>query len=162
MTDYSTLMPADAVVALRTLPRRVTAALGVFDEVTEARAHRLGSGGVSAVEILLGATATLGVLEKGLSDVSTVDDAPLHPAVTNRQLRAVETSATEPTEAVLEQFSERVTAVADLAETIKGRDWSRTGIVGDVSVSALDLLREAVAVGVDALSEVEHLIASLD
>lgn len=162
MTDYSTLMPADAVVALRTLPRRVTVALGVFDEDTEARAHQIGRGGVSAVDILLGASATLGVLEKGLRDVSTLNDAPLHPAVTNRQLRSIETSTVEPTDAVLGQFSERVIAVADLAETIKGHDWSRTGVVGDVTVSALDLVREAVAVGVDALSDVEQLIASFD
>ncbi len=162
MTDYSTLMPGDAVVALRTLPRRVNAALGVVDEVTEGRAHQLGADGVSAVEAILGATATLAVLEKGLSDVSKIEDAPLHPAVTNRQLRSVELSTNEPSDAVVEQFSDRVTSLADLAESIKGRDWSRNGMVGEVRVSALDLLREGVAVGVDALSQVESIIASLD
>lgn len=162
MTDYSTLMPADAVVALRSLPRRVTAALGVFDESTEARAHQLSRDGVSAVEVLLGAAATLAVLEKGLRDVTILDNPALHPAVTNRQLRSIEISTNEPTEAVLEQFSDRVGSIAELAESIKGHDWSRTGTVSDVSVSALDLLREAVAVGVDALTKVEQVIASLD
>ena len=161
MTDYSTLMPSDAVVALRTLPRRVNAALGVVDEATEGRAHQLGADGVSAIEAILGATATLAVLKKGLSDVSILDDAPLHPAVTNRRLRSIELSTNEPTEAVLEQFTERVTALADLAESIKGKDWSRTGVVADARVSALDLLRDAVEVGVDALAQVERIIASL-
>ena len=81
MTDYSTLMPGDAIVALRTLPRRVNAALGSVDEVTEGRAHQLGSDGVSAVEAILGASATLAVLEKGLSDVSIRDDACARPIV---------------------------------------------------------------------------------
>jgi hypothetical protein len=61
----------------------------------------------------------------------------------------------------LEQFTERVTALADLADSIKGNDWSRTGVVADSRVSALDLLREAVEVGVDALAQVERIIASL-
>ena len=161
MTDYSTLMPGDAVVALRTLPRRVNAALGVVDEATEGRAHQLGAGGVSAIEAILGATATLAVLEKGLSDVSILDDALLHPAVTNRRLRSIELTTNEPTEAVVEQFTERVTALADLAESIKGKDWSRTGVVADARVSALDLLRDAVEVGVDALAQVERIFASL-
>jgi hypothetical protein len=154
-------MPGDAVVALRTLPRRVNAALGVVDEVTEGRAHQLGADGVSAIEAILGATATLAVLEKGLSDVSILDDAPLHPAVTNRRLRSIELSTNEPSEAVLEQFTERVTAVADLADSIEGKDWSRTGVVADVRISALDLLRDAVEVGVEALTQVERIIASL-
>jgi hypothetical protein len=154
-------MPGDAVVALRTLPRRVNAALGVVDEATEGRAHQLGAGGVSAIEAILGATATLAVLEKGLSDVSILDDALLHPAVTNRRLRSIELTTDEPTEAVVEQFAERVTALADLAESIKGKDWSRTGVVADARVSALDLLRDAVEVGVDALAQVERIIASL-
>ena len=162
MADYTTLMPADAVVALRTLPRRMTAALGVVDEATEGRAHQLSVDGVSAVEVILGATATLAVLEKGLSDVSKVDDAPLHPAVTNRQLRSVEVSTSEPTEAVLEQFTDRVTSLANLAESIKGHDWSRTGTIGDEKRSALDLLREAVGAGVEALTQVERIISSLD
>ena len=154
-------MPGDAVVALRTLPRRVNAALGVVDEATEGRAHQLGADGVSAIEAILGATATLAVLEKGLSDVSILDDALLHPAVTNRRLRSIELTTNEPTEAVVEQFTERVTALADLAESIKGKDWSRTGVVADARVSALDLLRDAVEVGVDALAQVERIIASL-
>ena len=62
----------------------------------------------------------------------------------------------------MEQFSDRVTSLADLAESIKGRDWSRNGMVGEVRVSAIDLLREGVAVGVDALSQVERIITSLD
>ena len=68
----------------------------------------------------------------------------------------------EPSDAVVEQFSDRVTSLADLAESIKGRDWSRNGMVGEVRVSAIDLLREGVAVGVDALSQVERIITSLD
>ncbi len=161
MTDYSTLMPGDAIVALRTLPRRVAAALGVVDEVTEGRSHQLGADGVSAIEAILGATATLAVLEKGLSDVSILDDAPLHPAVTNRRLRSIELSTNEPAEAVLEQFTERVTAIAELADSIKGNDWSRTGVIAEARVSALDLLRDAVGVGVDALTQVERIVASL-
>lgn len=161
MTDYSTLMPGDALVALRSLPRRVSAALGVFDESTEARAHQIGREGVSAVEAILSATATLAVLEKGLYDVSTLDDPPLHPAVTDRGLRSVELSTAEPTEAVLDQFSERITTLVDLAETIKGREWSRTGVAGEAKVTALDLLRESVSVGVDALALVERTIASV-
>ena len=127
----------------------------------EGRAHQLGTDGVSAIEAILGATATLAVLEKGLSDVSILDDAALHPAVTNRRLRSIELSTNEPTEAVLEQFTERVTALADLADSIKGKEWSRTGVVADVKISALDLLRDAVEVGVDGLIQVERIIASL-
>jgi hypothetical protein len=149
------------VVALRTLPRRVSAALGVVDDATEGRAHQLGADGVSAIEAILGATATLAVLEKGLSDVSILADAPLHPAVTNRRLRSIELSTNESTEAVLEQFTERVTSLADLADSIKGKDWSRTGVAADVRISALDLLRDAVEVGIDALAQVERIIASL-
>jgi hypothetical protein len=81
--------------------------------------------------------------------------------VTNRRLRSIELSTNEPSEAVLEQFTERVTALADLADSIKGKDWSRTGVAADVRISALDLLRDAVEVGVDALAQVERIIASL-
>lgn len=162
MTDLSSLMPGDAVVALRTLPRRYSAALGVADEVTEARAHRIGAEGVSAVEVVLTTIATWSVLEGALRQVAHSDDPVLHPAVSDQRLRSIETSTTEPTEVVIAQLGDAATSLCELADSIKGRDWSRTGTAGGETRTALDLLRDAVGVGVDGLGRVERIIASLD
>lgn len=162
MTDLSSLMPGDAVVALHSFPRRISAALGVADEVTEARAHRVGPHGVSAVEVVLSTIATWSVLEGAIRQVAHNDDPVLHPAVSDHRLRSIETSTAEPTEVVIAQLKAAADSLCELVESIKGRDWSRTGTAGGETRSALDLLRDAVGVGVDALGRVERIIASLD
>ena len=162
MADLSSLQPGDAIVALRTLPRRLGAALGVLDDASEARAHRLGPEGVSAVDILLASIATWGVLTDALRRVMLDDDPLLHPAVADRTLRALATSVSEPSAVVLEQVASSIADLVAVADSITGHGWARTGRSGAATYHAIDLLRDAVEVGVDALARIERTLASFD
>ncbi|HJR26074.1 MAG TPA: hypothetical protein VJ804_11405, partial [Acidimicrobiales bacterium] len=81
--------PSDAVVALRSLPRRFR---GLFagreqDESPEDLAHRVGPDGAAPVDHVVAATGAVTFLGRALEQVLLEDDPVLHPAVLDREAR---------------------------------------------------------------------------
>jgi hypothetical protein len=162
--DTSRLSPADAAVTMRSLPRRFRAALGSIGDEEQAAevAERIGPDGHSALDHLAAVVGTLSLLERALEQV-LVDDRPtLHPATMDRQARSWEPPAERGLEPTLDELSEAAARMADRIERAGADDWSRTGEVpGGRSVTALDLVREAVATAIDHLREAERTMAAV-
>ena len=157
------LPPADAAVALRGLPRRYRAALlPVDDPELEAKAMTIGPEGESATDLATDTVRSLLVLERALHDVRVSDSPALHPAVLDRAARHWEGAVTESPRSVLAQFDDVAASFADAIDATPTMDWTRTGTSGGVTVSALDIVREAVDTAATNLRRMEAVLASLD
>ena len=123
--DGSGLSPTDAVVALRSFPRR-------FAALTDPQSDDEDRPEVDPARVDAEATAAAaGIAAAGaaMRRVLIEQDPVLAEA---------------PAPATLE---EATASVAALAESTSGRDWARTGTRQGQVVTALDLLREAVHAG---------------
>jgi hypothetical protein len=140
--------PADAIVTVRSLPRRFREALARAD-------HAAGSGPDASRAVLAAAartTAALDAIDTALRRVELEDN----PAI---DVPPEDPSAhldVGPAPAVLDRLAERADAVAALMAGIHGSDWSRTGQGPQGPVSALDLARLAVRIAVEQLREAER------
>lgn len=153
--------PSDAIVALRSLPRRyrsLFAGLG-DDEAPDDLAHRVGESGRSAFDHIAGASRTLTTQERALDQVLVGDDPALDPITTDTSEREAEQ---QPGGTVEERIAELEIDAARLAErsTRAGaRDWARTGRYDDGStVTAADILWRAVDDAVEHLNAAERTL----
>lgn len=162
-TPQSPILPADAVVAMRSWPRRYRAALlPVDDEETIERTGRMGPQGVSALDLATDSVRTWALLGRALHDITIADSPVLHPAVTDPAARHWEASVHEPLQSILDQIDDGAAALADAFADLPAADWKRTAIAaGGVQVSALDIAAEAVRVGTDNLRQIESVLAAL-
>src|SRR3546814_7552754 len=97
--------PADAVVALRSLPRRyrgLCAGLG-DDESPDDLAHRVGAGGRSAFDHIAAASRSLTTQDRALEQVLVEDSPTLDPASQDTHEREAEQ---QPGGSVDERLSE--------------------------------------------------------
>lgn len=159
--DVSQLAAPDAVVALRSFPRRIRAAvLPLADDPTvEALAERVGPDGRSAVDIVVGVTNTWVLLGQGLRQVLVADDPVLHAGVLDPAEREWEPPPGTSADGALDRLTDEAEALADAVDGVAGRDWNRTGTVtGGGSVTAIDLVREAVRVGAQGLLDAQEAI----
>jgi hypothetical protein len=139
------LAPTDAVAALRSFPRRFTELVEdkdvergrSDDEVAVARATAL-----AAAE---GAARTITALAADVRRVLVEDDPAL--STTGDPGPSVPGAGDD----ALEHLREATSALAELASSAHGKDWERGGRRSDHSVSALELLGEAVHSGVHHL-----------
>ncbi len=159
------LAPADAAVALRSLPRRFRALFTgrEHDEGPDDLAQRPGADGWTAVGHITAASRAIALVNQALQEVLRLDDPTIDRAVIERS-RHVEDPA--PGGSVEERLSELGWETDALAETVDGvaaHDWSRSGSVAghDEPVSALDLVRSAVEAGVDHLKAAEKTLAEV-
>jgi hypothetical protein len=120
--DPATVSPADAIVALRSLPRRFHELIDPDDPdpTIDVEAEQ--------------AAAEIERLGRDLEQVLVLD----HPTLQG--------STSEGTD-----LGDAVTTVADLASRQPADAWARTALRNGETVSALDLLREAVHAGVHHL-----------
>jgi hypothetical protein len=141
--DGSGLSPSDAVVALRSFPRRFAALGSVDDDGDEgstpnpdaaaaARAGMIREASAAASQVAAAGEAMRRVL---IEDRPTLDN-----------LTTASTSPTTPEDAV-RQLTDAVEPVAGLASTTSGGAWTRTGTLNGATVTALDLLNDAVHAG---------------
>lgn len=163
--DVSHLSGPDALVALRSFPRRFRAAAIPIegDPDVEEWAQRVGPEGRSVIDILWHTTSSWVLLGQALHQVLTTDDPVLHPAVADADARSWDTPPGLTVEDALAQLSDGATELADKVAAIHSPDWNRTGRVAGVDgdagvVSALDLVRETVRVGSEGLHAVQTTI----
>ena len=162
-TPQSPILPADAVVAMRSWPRRYRAALlPVDDDETIERAGQLGPQGVSALDLVTDTARTWALLGRALHDITISDSPVLHPAVTDPAARHWEASVHDPLLSILDQIDDGAAALADAFAELPAADWKRSATTaGGTAVSALDIAAEAVRVGADNLRQIESVLASL-
>ena len=157
------LAPADAVVAMRSWPRRYRVELlPVEDPVTEARAVTIGAGGRSATDLAADTVRSLTLLERALHDVLVADDPVLHPAIVDRSARHWEAAVDESPSSVLAQLDDRAGSFAATIERTDTSAWTRSGSCAGRRVSALDLVHEAVDTAASNLREMTAILAALD
>ena len=138
----SSLSPPDAIVALRSLPRRFRATVMPTQEdmpTPEAVAVALDAAGTAAGE-LDGIGAELRRV--------LLNDAP--------DLRPIAPPEPGDRATALDRLAASATAVAELAESQPASAWARTGRRDGSTVTAADLLREAVQAAVDQLRTAER------
>lgn len=151
--DLAHLTPQDAVVTLRSLPRRFRTTLRpVDDDNLDELAERIASSGHSPLDHLVDADRSLTMLHQALDQVLHHDQPVLAPAVMDPGAREWP-PAQGGLEAELAHLEGSAVAFADAASRVPAADWGRTGTVagGGTTVEALDLLREAVRTGVTDL-----------
>ena len=157
----SHLSPGDAVVAMRTWPRRYRAAFAPRDDGSIAEiSARLGPDGVSALELAVQTVRTWVLLERALHDIRLSDSPTLHPAVADPSARVWDSYATETLDSVLDQIDDTSTSLADAIEAMPSTDWTRTAnVAGGTEIDALSVAQEAVRVGADNLRAIERTLA---
>lgn len=159
--DLSQLAAPDAVVALRSYPRRFrSAVLPLADDPTvEAFAERIGPDGHSAVEIVVAVANTWVLVGQALRQVLISDDAVVHAGATDPSQRTWEVPPGTSVDGALDRLADEAEALAAAVDAVPSRDWSRTGAVaGGGTVTALDLVREAVRTGAQGLVDAEAAI----
>jgi hypothetical protein len=168
--DLRHLGPQDAVVAFRSYPRRYA---GEFDEIERggiARddavddvAARLGPEGVSAIQIASDVTRTWSVLSGALTQVLRHDDAVLHPAIVDATLRHWDNPPPGTVADALALLGHEADALADqIVGVLSTDDWSRSAVVaGGGSVTALDVVKDAVGVGADGLARIRATLTAV-
>lgn len=156
------LAPADAAIALRSWPRRYQSVLLPVDEpATETAAVTIGPAGVSATDLAADTVRSLVLLERSLHEVRVAEDPTLHPAIVDRSARHWDAAVHEPPGRVLEQLDDVCASFASEVEATPTPDWSRTGTSAGRSITALEILREALDTAASNLRSMESLLASL-
>jgi hypothetical protein len=158
--DLSRESPGDIVVTLRSLPRRFREALfGREGEDAEALARVVGPDGRSALDHVADTGRTLALLGGALGEVLSGRQPVLRDVVTDPSARHWEVPASD-LDGELGLLAEEAKALADRIERVPGNDWQQVGQVADGGeLTALDLAREAVRVGIDGLHATEHALA---
>jgi hypothetical protein len=163
--DLTRLSPDDAAVALRSYQRRYRAELLPVpgDDRAEEIAVRLGPNGQSALDVVSDVTRTLGLLGSELHRTLTLDEPVLHPAVADASRRHWETPAPESIDDALVLLDDELDALVEQARSVTtAEDWTRRGsVAGGGTRSALDLLKEAVAVGAGGLDDVRRTLVAV-
>lgn len=160
------LSPPDAVVALRSLPRRYeTLFAGIDDsERPDDLAQIPATDGWTAIGHVVAASRAIGLAARALEEVLRTDDPSIDRQVVERS-RRVEDPA--PGGSIDERVSElgwEADALADAADGVAPADWARSGSLAGTGrpVSALDLLRAAVEAGVEHLRLAEETLTEVE
>jgi hypothetical protein len=147
------LSPSDAVVALRSFPRRF-AALGSGrsdpddDDAPTPSPEALATARAAAMREASAAAAEMAAAGHAMRRVLVEDNPVLD------QLTPTPTPAATLEDA-LGQLTAAIDPVAALASSTAGTDWARTGTLAGTTVTALDLLRDAVQAGAHRLRAAE-------
>ena len=159
--DLSSLPPADAIVALRSFPRRYRGALRPLDddESIDELAQRIGPDELSAVDLIVDTVRTWTLQREALHQIRLAATPVVHPAVVDPSRRDWGASVHESLPDALHQIDDRAAALADEAARFSANDWTRSGAAaGGGSVSALDVVRAAVRTGRDNLVAAERAL----
>jgi hypothetical protein len=163
--DTSKVSPWDAAVTLRSFPRRFRTALSLPedeqrpDDVVHRRPQ---AGGLSAAEHAAWTASAIRQVETEFRkvmiepdpevDLPPVDVAPPVPG------------GEDPTDAVLAHLESAATSLADRIGDVHGAEWARTGRLPGPDageMSALDVVRLSVRIGVEHLRAAERTVADV-
>lgn len=146
----SGLSPADAVVALRSFPRRFRAVLERRPDDDEQADHdevarRVGPDGSSAVDHLVAAGGMLALLDRSLEQVVGVDD-PVLPPGAGRFQDATWEDRHRPLGTLLDRFEATALGCADRVEGVPTDEWARRVRLPEVdaTIGAVGLVQDAV------------------
>ena len=151
------------MAALRSYPRRFRALLTTFDddERPDDLVHRAGPDGRSAVDHADHVARSIAILGQALHEVLVQDEPTLLPAVADDSARVWQMAASpDSVEAVLDFVTTECDAMAAEIERTPSDAWTRTGVVAGSgqTITALDIVREAVRTGADHLRAAERAI----
>lgn len=153
----ATLGPIDAVVAIRSFPRRYRAGFGLVARDPDAEdllTRRPRPGWWSALELAGHVRDVMHAKEKRLRRVYR-EQEPMIGTESEIPPTGVDDQGAEVILSALQYNSEQL---ARVAESISGKEWLRTGRRRDESVTALDLLREAVHEGSHHLRDLDRAL----
>jgi hypothetical protein len=161
--DLSRLSGPDAVAAMRSYPRRYrSTVLPVPDDDAEELAMRLGPGGVSALDLVVNTTNTWALLGQALHRVIIDDEPVLHAGVGDPNERSWDVPPGLEVRDALDHLADQADELAHAIDRVHTGDWSRTGrLAGGGTVTALDVVRDAVATGSDNLRDIDAILAAL-
>ena len=154
MTTDRSLSPSDAVVALRSFPRRFRGVLSRPDDDRfdpDEVARRVGPDGHSAADRLIAAAGVLALLDRAVEQARAEDEPVLHPAFADLTSMSVTDEAAledqSPIADLLERFEGEASHTADRVDGVPTDDWSRpVRIAGEGDGRALlDVVQEGVA-----------------
>jgi hypothetical protein len=150
--DLSHLGPDDAVVALRSYPRRFRELFNSVDP-DELPAE--------AVEHADHVARSVGLLGEALRQVLVQDQPVLMPGVASDAERDWAHGTTSSVDDVLAFLDMECTAMAAAIGDVSSDAWTRTGSVAGTgaTLTALDIAREAVRTGADRLRAATHLVS---
>lgn len=150
--------PADAVVALRSLPRRyrsLFAGLGE-DESPDALARRVGLAGRSAMDHIAAASRTLTTAHRTLEQILVSDDPQLDPVDADTHEREAEMQPGGSLDERLSELQVDSERLADRSAHVRAAEWARTGRYDDgTAVTAAEVLWRAVDDAVAHLTSAE-------
>jgi hypothetical protein len=156
----SSVSPADAAVALRSLHRRYRAALQPIDDPqVDEWAERVGPDGSSALDHLVQASRGIIVVHQALRQALNASSPPtLPPGVLDASARDFDTTHATSVDAELGLLADEAEAAATTVTDAPGDAWKKTATVagGGGEVTTLQLLAELVRTGVDQLKAAQQ------
>jgi len=161
--DLSNLSSADAVVALRSYPRRYREAIFADDRGdAEARASQIGPTGHSVIELVTNTANTFVLLGQALHQVIVTTEPVVHAGVADAAQREWDLPPGTSLDAALGRLGDEATALAEAIARVHGNEWARKGqLAGGGTITALDVAREAVRAGADNLRSVVTTVEGL-
>ena len=165
MTADRALTPDDAVVAIRSFPRRFRGVLARPDDDRydpEEVARRVGPDGHAAADHLVAADGILSLLEQAIEQARAEDDPEVDPAFRDLAT-ATDDSGAESRAAIadlLDRFEGTASHAADRVDGVPSDDWSRKVRVAgdDASLGLLELAQDAVGAVADHLRSAQRTI----
>jgi hypothetical protein len=150
--DASQVSPQDALVTMRSLRRRFAEA---FDgaEDPAALARRPPGGGLSPLDHAAWTATALEAVGVALDRVALADNPDIELPAADPP--AAVAGPSEGASTVLSRLGDVARAVTDLMSHIHGTEWARTGRADGIAVSALDVVRRGVEIGVNHLRATE-------
>jgi len=158
--DTSQVSPSDAAVTLRSLRRRFNEVLtrpAVVEAPGDPLHRRPADGGLSPVEHAAWVATALPAVDRALRQV-LVESNPeidLPPVDVPAPVEGGDLDA----HAVVEVLGDAADALAGTIAGVNGADWTRTGHSQDGPVTALDVGRLAVRIGVEHLRGAEQVLS---
>jgi hypothetical protein len=160
--DGTKMSPSDAAVALRSFPRRFGRALSRPDDEDrpdDVLHRRPIAGGLSAIEQAAAVAAGLALADEAFRDVMYRRDPKISlPPV---DVEPPADGVQDPPDVVVDRIKAAGEGLADAIDSAPGDGWARTGRGPDGPVSALDVVRTAVHLGVHHLRLIERTIADV-
>jgi hypothetical protein len=161
--DYDTISPRDAVLAVRTFPRRYRALLTHFDpdeDVDDVIRRRPAPGVWSALEYTAHAAEVLDLLAPTIRQI--VNETNPHLYFFDSDAQAAEKSYNDWP--LLRALGDLESACADLSSAIEfvdPADWNRTGTFDWGEREAIDMARNAVHEGAHHLRDIEKVLTQV-
>jgi hypothetical protein len=157
--DVSRLAPRDCVAALRSFPRRFRAVITTVgdDERPDDIAHRPGPDGHSALDIADRTARAIDALGDATRAVLVTDGGKLPAELFDDAARPWRDTGVDSVDSVLDLVTLECGRIADEVEHVDADRWTRTATLtgSGRTVTALDVVREAVRAGAEGIKAAE-------